>query len=77
MQTYQRYAMKFVGISLVGVLVIGGPFWWLAAVSTGTLPAFFTFLGGVVSVVVVSLVLFWLVSQMTEQQQGEMHTPTD
>lgn len=70
MKPYQQYALKFVGVSLVAVLVVGGPFWWLAAVSTEDGPLMFGFLGGVVSGCLVAVLLFKYVAQMIDARSS-------
>jgi len=68
MQTHQRYAVKFLVVSFVLTIVIGGLFGLLASNSTGSLPGITMFVGAVVNVSILGLLLFKYVYQMMEDQ---------
>jgi len=60
--------MKFLGVSFVVTLVIGGVFGWLATASTGTLPIFFSFIGSLVVGGILVVLLFKYVDEMIGEQ---------
>jgi len=68
MKTHQRYAMKFLGVSFLVTIVVGGVFGLLASNSTGSLPTITMFVGGVLNVTLIGMILFKYVYQMMEDQ---------
>jgi uncharacterized membrane protein YeaQ/YmgE (transglycosylase-associated protein family) len=60
--------MKFLGISFVVTLVVGGVFGWLAANSTEDGPLMFSFLGFIVVSVILTVLLFKYVGEMIGEQ---------